>query len=375
MLMKRHLLLLLLLIPCSLLQASAKPVTYIWDMSELVALASKPSSQEYKKIIQKADDIIKQKPVAVTDKTTCISGDKHNYESLATYYWPDPDNPQGPYVSKDGYTNPEINQYDFPRLLQLREACLYLSKAFYLTGELKYYRALCNQIDTWFLSKESRMYPNLDYSQVIKGRNNNKGVPGGVLDAYRLVDVIESVLLADHVKSIGRKRRKALRGWLGTLSEWMVESPNGQKARVMTNNHAIAYSGTLLEIALFTKNKSLQQNAIQIFIQNVDTQIDDEGKMPKELSRNNAFTYTIFNLSHIIEVYSMIKSSEYDLPASTITKIQKSALYISSFIGKKETFPYREIGQWESQERNLNVVLRRMTQLGLMKQDVKPTPK
>ena len=34
-----------LLFPLSL---CAKPVTYIWDMSELVALAGKPNSQEYK---------------------------------------------------------------------------------------------------------------------------------------------------------------------------------------------------------------------------------------------------------------------------------------------------------------------------------------
>ena len=351
------------------LSLAASPTTYIWDMDELRALRSQPASSEYKKIIRKANDFIKQEPVAVTDKTICISGNKHNYESLATYYWPDPDNPQGPYIGKDGQTNPEINQYDFPRLLRLNEECTCLSKAFYLTDDAKYHKVLCNRLDTWFRQEETRMNPNLNYSQFIPGRHDNKGMPGGVLDAYRFVDVIESVLLADQMKSIGRVRRKTLKKWFDALGAWMIGSPNGHQARIMPNNHAIAYSGTLLEIALFTNNKLVQQDAIRSFIQNVDKQIDDEGKMPKELSRNNAFTYSIFNLSHITEVCSMIKSSGYQLPAPTKAKIQKSAQYLSSFIGKKETFPYRENGKWESQEKVLEKVLCRIAQLELAKQD------
>ena len=48
----------------------AKPVTYIWDMSELAALAGKPESEEYKSLISKANRIIKIKPIAVTNKET-----------------------------------------------------------------------------------------------------------------------------------------------------------------------------------------------------------------------------------------------------------------------------------------------------------------
>ena len=370
--MKRLPSLLRLILPAlllSVLPLGAKTGTYIWDMNELIALAGNPNSSEYKKIVRKADEIVGQKPVAVTDKTKCLSGDIHNYESLATYYWPDPDNPGGPYIPKDGYTNPETKQYDFQRLLQLNENCTYLSKAFFLTGDTKYHDWLCHQLDTWFLSRETRMNADMEYSQFIPGRNKNKGMPGGVLDAYRLVDVMESVLLADQMKSIGRSRRKALRRWFNALGGWMVSSPNGQKASQMANNHAIAYNGTLLEIALFTGNKTLRDGAIQRFVQNVESQIDEDGKMPRELSRTKAFTYSIFNLSHIAEVCSMIRNSGQDLPVSTVNRIRKSARYLSSFVGKKETFPYKEIEKWETQEKVLGKVLQRMTWMEAEKAD------
>ena len=61
-----------LLFPLSL---CAKPITYIWDMSELVALAGKPNSQEYKDLLAKANRIVKIKPITVTNKAICISGD------------------------------------------------------------------------------------------------------------------------------------------------------------------------------------------------------------------------------------------------------------------------------------------------------------
>ena len=114
---------------------SAKPVTYIWDMSELAALAGKPESEEYKSLVSKANRIIKIKPIAVTNKETSISGDKHNYESLSIYWWPDPKNPGGPYVARDGEFNPEYKKYDYPRLLQLKDNLVTCSKAFFLTGD------------------------------------------------------------------------------------------------------------------------------------------------------------------------------------------------------------------------------------------------
>lgn len=349
------------------LPPSSKPSTYIWDMKEVDTLAMKPTSQAYKALVKKADDLVGQEPISVTDKSICISGDKHNYESLATYYWPDPNNPQGHYISKDGQTNPETNRYDFPRLLKLNEICTYLGRAFYITRDIKYHAALCNYLDAWFVSKSTRMNPSMEYSQFIPRFNENKGMPGGVLDAYRFVDVIESIMLVDQIKSIGWLRRKKLKKWFGDLAEWIIDSPNGQKASKKLNNHAIAYYGTLLEIALFTNDRLLQQKAIDGFILNVDKQIEKNGKMPQELSRTKAFTYSIFNLSHIIDCYAMAKNSGIEIPDTTKKRIQDAAIYLSSFVGKKESFPYKEIGQWESQEKNLDRVLRRMVQLELRK--------
>ena len=61
-----------------------------------------------------ADQFLKEKPITVTSFTSARSaGGKHDFYSEATYWWPDPNNPNGPYIRKDGANNP--NNFDFHR--------------------------------------------------------------------------------------------------------------------------------------------------------------------------------------------------------------------------------------------------------------------
>ena len=88
--------------------------------------------------------------VAVTDKETSQSGNKHNFESLSIYWWPNPDSADGlPYFERDGEWNPEYKLYDFPRLLKLVDN-LHSFNRNYPQDKTANYKAFCKQIDIWF---------------------------------------------------------------------------------------------------------------------------------------------------------------------------------------------------------------------------------
>src|SRR5438094_735275 len=74
------------------------------------AAAHVADSPALQKLRQDAERALKVEPITVTSKTFLApSGDKHDYLSLAPYWWPDPAKPDGkPYVRKDGERNPEI---------------------------------------------------------------------------------------------------------------------------------------------------------------------------------------------------------------------------------------------------------------------------
>src|SRR5580658_6990916 len=60
-----------------------------------------------KQILTEAAWAMKQTPITVT-ASFCVrsAGGKHDFFSEADYFWPDPENPDGPYINRDGMTNP-----------------------------------------------------------------------------------------------------------------------------------------------------------------------------------------------------------------------------------------------------------------------------
>ena len=355
-LMKRIATLLLLLASSFFLltSVSAKPVTYIWDMSELVALANNTSSQEYKTLISKADRIIKIKPIAVTNKETSISGDKHNYESLSIYWWPDPDNPGGPYIARDGVFNPEYKKYDYPRLLQLKDNLVTCSKAFFLTGDTRYYDYFCRQLDTWFINPETRMVPNLEYSQFVPGHNNGRGNPQGMSDAYHFNDMLESIRLVNAVNDIGKPRMKALMAWFKDFAHWMQTSDYGLKTQAFKNSQVLSFDVTVYNIFIFTRQKSARKAIFKAFsTKRINAQIEADGKMPESLRRTKGFSYSVSSLQKFVDFMLLAKADGKTLPKESLDKIQSAFDYITPFTTNRSAFPYSEIGDWDEETKKL----------------------
>ncbi len=338
----------------------AKPVTYLWDLSELAILSGKPASQEYKAIVGKANAVIKEQPVAVTDKTNCISGNKHNYESLSPYWWPDPKNPGGPYIARDGEFNPEFKQYDAPRLGKLKNNLTSCSQAFFLTGDPRYYDFFCRQLDVWFINPDTRMTANFEYCQFIPGRNNGRGNPQGMADTYNFNDMLESIRLVDAVRSIGKERMKALKNWFSDFAYWMQTSEYGKKAQNFKNSQLLSFDTTIYNIFIFTGQKSARKKIFKAFpATRVYTQIEADGKIPEALKRTKAFSYSVSSLQKFVDFVLLTKADGRTLPKECLYKIQSAFDYITPFAKNRKSFPYSEIGNWDEETKKLEKARKR----------------
>src|ERR1051325_9164020 len=61
---------------------------------------------ERPRIMEKAAKYLKEEPVTVTASHCERSqGGKHDFFSEGDYWWPDPQNPDGPYIQRDGLSN------------------------------------------------------------------------------------------------------------------------------------------------------------------------------------------------------------------------------------------------------------------------------
>src|SRR5207247_1046274 len=141
----------------------------------------------------RADRELNTQPLTIVHKPKAPpSGDKHDYVSMAPYFWPDPNKADGlPYIRRDGRVNPERERYDAPLLRKMSQAVGTLSLAYYLTNDERYAVHAARYLRVWFLDVPTRMNPNLNYAQFIPGVTDGRGI--GIIDTVSLLQVVDGI--------------------------------------------------------------------------------------------------------------------------------------------------------------------------------------
>jgi hypothetical protein len=97
---------------------------YLYTWPEIESLQKNIGKKNLEALKRDMEDLFRWPLESVTSKEAPSGAgvpapDTHDYMSLATYYWPDPQNPSGPYVRRDGFANPQGALYDKDKLKRL----------------------------------------------------------------------------------------------------------------------------------------------------------------------------------------------------------------------------------------------------------------
>lgn len=348
---------------CLLLLTANLQAQSIWDATHLAnvkqSLQNPFYATAYQELKSQADKLLDVQPLSVMMKEkTPGSGNKHDYMSLARYYWPDPTKPDGlPYISRDGESNPELDKFDRNRLGDTAGRVTTLALAWYFSNDEKYAQKATELLRVWFFNKDTRMNPNLEYAQVIMGRNNNKGRSFGVIDTYSFIEMLDAVQLLEQSKSFTKKDSKQLKDWFGKLLNWILTSQQGKDEASAANNHSIAFDAQAIAFALYVGNLNVARDIINALPeQRMFKQIEPDGRMPQELRRTRAFHYSQYNLTHIIDIMTMAQKLGIYLDNATSAdgrNFYKAMDYMAGYTGKPlSEWPYKEIGNWTETQQN-----------------------
>src|SRR3954465_13909924 len=121
------------------------------------------------------------------------AGGPHDFFSEGDYWWPNPADPTGPYIQKDGLTNPDNFVAHRLAMIRLSTHVATLTAAWRITGDAKYADHALTHLRAWFIDKDTMMNPNLQYAQAIKGITTGRGI--GVIDTIHLIEVAQSASL------------------------------------------------------------------------------------------------------------------------------------------------------------------------------------
>lgn len=268
-----------------------------------------------KRLQKDADKALALKIGSVMDKNVIApSGDKHDYLSYGRYFWPDPSKPDGlPYIQRDGETNPEIASVSDQENLQLVIKSVHtLGLAYFYTGREEYAVHAAQTLRMWFLNPETKMNPNVNFGQVVKGKD--VGRASGMIEFRDFTLLIDGVGLLAASRSWTGEDQAGLVGWFTEYLTWLQTSKIGNQEAQSDNNHGVWFDAQRTSIALFVGNVNLARSILEDATQKrIARQIEPDGTQPRELARTRSMHYTAFNVGAFFTLAKLADCLKIDL--------------------------------------------------------------
>lgn len=301
--------------------------------------------------IARAKAFLLAEPITVTDASCERSaGGVHDFYSEGDYWWPNPDNPQGPYMRKDGQSNPGNFSNHRHAMVRLSEIVATLTSAYLLTNEQIYANKALEHLNAWFVNEATLMNPNMLYAQAIWGRHTGRGI--GLIDAYHFVEVTQSIKVLIEKGAIPKENAAKLKSWFAEFLHWMTTHKYGVDEMNTENNHATCWVATAASMAVLTENTKLiamcRTRFKEILLPN---QMDEIGSFPRELGRTKPYGYSLFNIDAFCNVAEILSTSEenlWEFETSDGRSLKTGLAFIYPFIVDKSAWKYeKDIFIWE----------------------------
>ncbi len=295
---------------------------------------------ERPRVMMAADKYLAEQPVTVTAASSPRStGGKHDFFSEGDYWWPDPKNPSGPYIQRDGESNPDNfveHRKAMIRMSLIVPAC---AAAYKLTHNRKYAGHAAKHLRAWFVDDATRMNPNLEFAQAIHGRYTGRGT--GIIDTLHLVEPVRAAAQID----MAPDELSGVKKWFADYVEWMTTSKNGMQERDTRNNHATCWVAQVAAFARFTGDAKLTAYCANRFkTVLMPGQEAPDGSFPQELRRTKPYGYSLFNLDAFAILTQTLASPGDDLWRWKLPDgrgMAKAVAYMYPFILDKTKWPLK----------------------------------
>ena len=303
------------------------------------------------KIMIDAQWAITQEPVTITAfQCERSKGGIHDFYSEGDYWWVNPNDPDGPYIRRDGETNPD-NFVDH-RLAMIRFSKIvgYLASAYLITKDETYVEHAFRHIKAWFIDSSTYMNPNLLYAQAIKGVTSGRGI--GIIDTIHLMEVAQGILRMQNAHCVNKEDLLKIKQWFNNYIKWLTTHPYGVSEMKAKNNHGTCW---VMQVACFAKltDNSDVLNFCRERYKNIllPNQMAEDGSFPQEISRTKPYGYSLFNLDAMVTICQILSTQQDNLWEYTTDNglnIKRGIDFLYPFIKDKSQWPYgQDVMYWE----------------------------
>ncbi|HWW93718.1 MAG TPA: alginate lyase family protein [Vicinamibacteria bacterium] len=301
------------------------------------------SAFESERVRKAANAYLTELPETVTaSRSPRSAGGVHDFFSEGDYWWPDPEHPDGPYIQRDGLSNPH-NFVDHRRaLMRLSVQVPTLAAAWKLTADPRYATHAARHLRAWFLEETTRMSPHLRYAQAIHGRVNGRGT--GIIDTIHLVEVTRAAETLVGAPGLSRAEHEGVRQWFSDYLRWLTTSTNGIEEREAKNNHGTCWVLQVAAFASLTNNQELTAYCRSRFkTVLLPSQMGADGSFPLETRRTKPYSYSLFNLEALAVIAQLLSLPEDDLWSFELSDgrgMRRAMAFMVPYIRDRKGWPF-----------------------------------
>lgn len=314
--------------------------------------ALRTATQVLKKdMLNRAEWAIREPPITVTSsRCERSAGGLHDFYSEGDYWWPNPDDPSGPYIQRDGQTNPQNFTAHRQAMVRFSQIIGSLASAYRITKDEKYVKHAFVHLRAWFINPHTLMNPSLLYAQAIKGRATGRGI--GIIDMIQMMEVAQGIRVMEKAKVVDQQELQGIKNWFAQYLSWVTTHPYGIDEREAKNNHGTCWVMQVAVFAKLTQNQDLIdycKNRYKTVL--LPNQMEADGSFPLELRRTKPYGYALFNLDAMTtlgHVLSDKKENLWDFRLPDGRQLKKAVDFMYPFVADKSKWTYpKDVMYWE----------------------------
>jgi hypothetical protein len=308
-------------------------------------------SKERVRVLRLAEEYKSLKPITVTASSSPRSaGGIHDFYSEGDYWWPDPANPEGPYIQRDGLTNPDNFTAHREAMIRFSQISGALASAYLVTKDEEYVKALAPHLRAWFIDGDTKMNPNLLFAQAIKGRVTGRGI--GIIDTIQLMEVAKAIQAVGGSGVISDLEIQQMKDWFAAYLTWMTTHPYGIDERDHGNNHSVCWAMQASVFAQLVGNKEVLDYCKEMYkTVLLPDQMAVDGSFPLELKRTKPYSYSLFTLdamATLCQVYAGDSEDLFTYQTSEGKSLAKGISFLFPFVADKDSWPYqKDVMYWD----------------------------
>jgi hypothetical protein len=226
-----------------------------------------------------------------------------------------------------------------------------LSLAYFFSNDEKYAAHAARLLRVWFLDTATRMNPNLNFAQAIKGENTGRGA--GIIDARHFIKLVDAIGLIKSSRSWDKVAHKGMQAWFADFLNWMQTSSNGLDESATKNNHGVWYDALRLSISLFIDRADLSKKIISHVKERLDKQMDNTSRFPLEMARTTSLHYSVFIMDAFLNIAQMAQYTGIDLwhyTSPSGKSIKKGFEALLPYISKQKKWDGPQIKEFDFEE-------------------------